>query len=68
MNIMTVKDIEQAITELPRAERAELAKWFEEYESRMWDEEIEEDVRSGRFDSLITEAKADHDAGRSRPL
>ena len=65
---MTVKDIEKAITQLPRAELTEFAEWFEEYESRIWDEQIEQDAKSGRFDALIDQAKAEYDAGRSRPL
>lgn len=68
MNGMTVKDIEHAITQLPRTEVVELSAWFEEFESQLWDEQIESDAKTGRFDSLIDQAKAEYAAGRSKPL
>lgn len=65
---MTVKDIEQAITQLPPSEVAELAAWFDEFESQLWDEQIERDAKAGRFDTMIDQAKAEYEAGRSKPL
>jgi hypothetical protein len=65
---MTVKDIEHAITQLPRTEVAELSAWFEDFESQLWDEQIETDAKNGRFDELINQAKSDYVAGRSKPL
>lgn len=68
MNTMTVNEIEHAISELPHSEIVELSVWFEEFESRLWDEQIEDDARSGRFEKLIDQAKADYDAGRCKSL
>ena len=65
---MSVKDIEQAIKELPRQEIAELSQWFEEFQNQMWDEQIERDANAGRFDKLIEQAKAQYAAGRGKPL
>ncbi len=65
---MSVQDIEQAITQLPRSEVAELSQWFEEYRNQMWDEQIARDSEAGRFDALIKQAKAEHAAGRCKPL
>jgi len=65
---MSVKDIEQAITQLPRQEIAELSQWFEEFQNQMWDEQIERDAHAGRFDKLIEQAKAQYAAGRCKPL
>jgi len=56
MSTMTVKDIEQAITQLPNSEVVELSAWFEEFESQLWDEQIADD------------AKAEYEAGRCKPL
>ena len=33
-----------------------------------WDRQIEADVKAGRLDHLIAEAKADFAAGRTKPL
>lgn len=65
---MSVKDIEQAITQLPPAEITELAQWFEEFQNQMWDEQIERDSKAGRFDKLIEQAKAQYSAGQCKPL
>ncbi len=65
---MSVKDIEQAITQLPRSEVAELSQWFEEFQAQVWDEQIERDSKAGRFNKLIEQAKAEYAAGQYRPL
>jgi hypothetical protein len=65
---MSVKDIEQAIKELPRQEIAEFSQWFEEFQNQMWDEQIERDSKAGRFDNLIEQAKSQYAAGRCKPL
>lgn len=65
---MSVKDIEAAITQLPRQEIAELSQWFEEFQNQIWDEQIERDANAGRFDQLIEHAKAQAAAGRCKPL
>jgi hypothetical protein len=68
MNSMTVKEIEQAIEKLPREEVVTLSAWFEEFETRIWDSQIADDLKAGRFDGLIQKAKADHELGLSKPL
>jgi len=65
---MTVKDIEQEITKLRHSEVVELGAWFEEFESQLWDKQIEHDAKAGRFDTLIEQAKSEYAAGRSKPL
>ena len=65
---MDVKEIEKAIVSLPPTEIAELAKWFEEFHAQVWDEQIEQDMKAGRLDSLLEEAKGDFEANRFNPL
>jgi len=65
---MDVKEIETAIASLPPTKIAELARWFEEFQARIWDGQIEEDLRAGRLDSLLEEAKQDLDRGQCEPL
>lgn len=66
--VMDVQEIETAITQLPRAQVAELATWFEQFHAQLWDAQIEEDVLGGRLDSLLEEAKHDFDAGQCESL
>ena len=65
---MDVKEIESAIADLPPAEIAELAKWFEEFHAQIWDQQIERDLKAGRLDSLLEEAKQDFERNRCEPL
>ena len=65
---MDAKEIESAIAKLPPAEVAELAKWFEEYHAQLWDQQIEGDLKAGRLDALLEEAKQDLEANRCEPL
>jgi len=65
---MDVKEIETAIAQLPPAKVAELARWFEEFQAQIWDGQIEQDVKEGRFDALIEGVERDFEAGRCEPL
>ena len=65
---MDVKEIESAIANLPPSEVAELAKWFEEYHAQVWDQQIERDLKAGRLDALLEEAKQDLESDRCREL
>jgi hypothetical protein len=65
---MDVQEIESAITQLPRNQVAELAAWFEQFHAQLWDNQIEQDARAGRFDSLLDETAQDLDSGRCESL
>lgn len=65
---MDVKEIESAIAQLPPSELAELAKWFEEFQARAWDAQLEQDIKGGRLDALIKQAEQDFERGTCEPL
>ena len=65
---MDVKEIETAIAQLPPAQLAELADWFDEYRAQLWDQQIELDLRAGRLDDLLEEVRDDVESGRCKPL
>jgi hypothetical protein len=65
---MDVQEIESAISQLPRAQVAELAAWFEQFHAQLWDTQIEQDVRGGRLDSLLDETARELYAGRCKSL
>ena len=65
---MNVQEIESAITQLPRSQVAELAAWFEQFRAQLWDAQIEQDVRSGRLNSLLDETARDLEAGHCESL
>jgi hypothetical protein len=65
---MNVKELETAISELPPAQLAELADWFDEFRAQLWDKQIERDLSSRRLQTLLDEAKQDLESGRCEPL
>jgi hypothetical protein len=65
---MDIKEIESAIAQLPPSELEELAKWFEEFQARLWDEQLEQDVKTGRLDAVLEQAEQDFENGRCEPL
>lgn len=64
----TVEEITAAIEQFAPDEVARVRDWLEELAERLWDEEIDRDVRSGRLDFLINKALEEHRAGRTRAL
>ncbi|MDQ3814217.1 MAG: hypothetical protein M3347_09740 [Armatimonadota bacterium] len=65
---MSVKDIEHAITQLPVHELVELMSWLEEYHHQVWDQQIEDDLESGRLDSVLADVEKEYQAGLVQPL
>ena len=65
---MTVKEIEQAIEQLPPNKLAELATWFADYHAQAWEAQIEDDLDSGRLDKLLKEVDDEYNAGLAQPL
>ena len=63
-----LEQIEQAIAALPHDDIVALADWFAEFQADLWDKQIEADAKAGRLDKLAAEARADHMAGRTKPL
>ena len=50
------------------AELREFREWFAEYEATAWDNQIENDAKSGALDRMARQAVDDHEAGRSTEL
>ena len=65
---MSVQELEEKVSQLPRGELADFAKWFEEYIADEWDRQIEEDARSGRLDAVVRNAEEQIEAGQFTPL
>ena len=63
-----VKELERAITNLSPDDYRELRDWFEEYESEQWDKKFEDDVTSGKLDTLANEAIQEYKTGNCSAL
>jgi hypothetical protein len=61
---VSLNELEAAITQLPAADLAAFARWFEEYMADAWDRRIEADAIAGRLGKAAQKADEDFDAGR----
>jgi hypothetical protein len=64
----TLPEIEAVIKQLPENDIRQLAAWLEEYLEQMWDQQIENDLTSGKLNRLIAKAEADIADNRVRDI
>src|SRR5262249_10909098 len=55
-----VKTLEHEVSNLSERELKRFAKWFADYQDRLWVKQMERDAKAGKLDFLIEEAKAEH--------
>jgi hypothetical protein len=65
---MSVKELEEAVSQLSRTELDAFSRWFEEFIADAWDRQIEADALAGRLDAAAKQADDDFEAGRCTPL
>jgi hypothetical protein len=65
---MTLKDLENAIAQLPPDDLARFRAWFDEFDAARFDQKIERDAKSGKLDRLAGQAIDDLRKGRTREL
>ena len=58
-----IEDIEKAVEQLSAEELARFRAWFEEFDARVFDENIECDAKAGKLDKFMAGARANHEAG-----
>jgi len=63
-----VEQLEQRVSNLPPKDLAQFRAWFLEFDARLWDEQIETDLKAGKLEALIAEARAEFKQGNSQTL
>jgi hypothetical protein len=63
-----IEQLEQRIQSLSPEELARFRAWFLEFDAKIWDQQIEADVKDGKLDKLIDEGVADFKAGKATEL
>lgn len=63
-----LEHIEEAVQDLSPEELAKFRAWFEEFQERLFDEQIERDAKAGKLDRLAAKAITEDDAGHTRDL
>ena len=64
----SVEEIEKAVTTLSEKELFDFRRWYEKFDSTLWDEQFEKDVINGNLDYLADQAISDYQAGKCKEL
>ena len=65
---MSIQELETAIKKLSTKELANLTAWLIDYHEQIWDQQIEEDLDSGKLDQLLDEIDSEYEAGLAKSL
>jgi hypothetical protein len=64
----TLHELETAVTDLSPDDLKAFRDWFAAFDAKVWDRQLEDDVRAGRLDALADEVLREHREGRSTEL
>ena len=65
---MNITELKTAVKELSQNELAEFAEWFNEFQEALWDKQIEQDRKAGKFDALIRQAEQVFSEGKCKEI
>jgi hypothetical protein len=60
---MSIQELETAIKQLSVKELANLTAWLINYHEQIWDQQIEDDLDSGKLDRFLNEIEREYAAG-----
>ena len=63
-----LEEIEGVVETLSKQEFRELFTWMAKRDNDLWDRQIDEDARAGKFDDLAKAALAEYQAGLSKKI
>ena len=63
-----IEQLEQTVSNLSPKDLAQFRTWFLEFDARVWDGQIEADLKAGKLDKVIAEARTEYEKGKTRPL
>jgi hypothetical protein len=65
---MSVTEIQAAIIELTGDDLADLMSWLDDYQAKLWDKQIDEDLQAGRLDKILADVDKEYETGLAEPL
>ena len=63
-----IEQLKKKIQGLSPGDLTKFRAWFLEFDERVWDKQIEADLKAGKLDGLAAEALAEYKAGKAREL
>jgi len=64
----TIEEIKSAVKHLPQPEFTRFRKWFDEYEAKQWDKQLENDINSGKLNKIARNVLNDFHSGNCSEL
>jgi hypothetical protein len=65
---LTVEEVEKAVEQLSQDKLQRFRAWYERFDSKVWDNQIKNDVEAGKLDAFAQEAIKEHISGKSKKL
>jgi len=65
---MSLIELEQEVKKLSPSEFRAFTTWLDEYAATQWDQQIEQDVTSGKFTKLLEKVDSEFSAGKCKEL
>ena len=66
--MLTIKELQQAVSNLPREELARFREWFDEFDAIAWDKQLKADAKAGKLNKIADSAISDYHAGKAKEL
>ena len=63
-----IENIERQIEALSAEELAQFRAWFVEFDWAAWDRQLDADIKAGKLDRFVEEARREHAKGKTTPL
>ncbi|MFH0926519.1 MAG: hypothetical protein V1872_12975 [bacterium] len=63
-----VQEIESSVERLSETELSAFRSWFEEFDAKMWDDQLENDIHLGKLEKLANQAITDFESGKCKKL
>ncbi len=68
VDMNNIEQLEQRVRALNPNELNRFRQWFLEFDHEVWDQQIANDYRSGKFDKFIERAKSEFSQGKAKEL
>jgi hypothetical protein len=68
MSSVKIQTIEKQVKVLDQEDLAIFRDWFRKYDSKVWEQKIKKDVRTGKLEKFAREARAAYKTGKTTPF
>jgi hypothetical protein len=66
--MQSIRELEKRVSKLTPEELTQFRAWFEDFDSKIWDDQFLADAKSGALETIAKEAMAEYGKGRCTEL